>query len=109
MNFKSRILFLQALFFVGLNLFAQTSGFKELDEWTEKWKTGQQTYFGYPVNQQSAMRDFYEWYLSAGMEVVNLNNAGDPMTDKPWAMSSHAFEHRLPQAATRCHRLARLE
>lgn len=27
MNFKSRILLLQALFFVGLNLFAQTSGF----------------------------------------------------------------------------------
>ena len=95
MNFKSRILLLQALFFVGLNLFAQTSGFKELDEWTEKWKTGQQTYFGYPVNQQSAMRDFYEWYLSAGMEVVNLNNAGDPMTDKPWPMSSHAFEREV--------------
>ena len=50
--FKSRILLFQALFFVGLSLFAQTSGFKELDEWTEKWKTGQQTYFGYPVNQQ---------------------------------------------------------
>lgn len=41
------------------------------------------------------MRDFYEWYLAAGLEVVNLNNAGDPMTDKPWAMSSHVFEREV--------------
>ena len=76
-------------------MFAQSSGFHKLDEWTEKWKTGQQTYFGYPVNQQSEMRDFYEWYLAAGLEVVNLNNAGDPMTDEPWAMSSHVFEREV--------------
>lgn len=41
------------------------------------------------------MRDFYEWYLAAGLEVVNLNNAGDPMTDEPWAMSSHVFEREV--------------
>ena len=32
--------------------FAQSSGFQKLDEWTEVWKKGQQTYFGYPCNQQ---------------------------------------------------------
>ncbi len=72
--------------------FAQKSGLQKLDEWTEVWKTGQQTYFGYPVNQQSPLHEFYEWYLATGMDVVNLNNAGDPMTDKPWKMSSQAFE-----------------
>ena len=41
------------------------------------------------------MRDFYEWYLAAGLEVVNLDNAGDPMTDEPWAMSSHVFEREV--------------
>lgn len=76
-------------------MLAQTSGFPKLDEWVETWKAGQQTYFGYPVNQQSEMRDFYEWYLSAGMEVINLNNAGDPMTDQPWNMSSQAFEREV--------------
>ncbi len=89
---KSRLFLLQALFLFAQCTFAQSSGFQELDEWTEIWKRGQQTYFGYPVNQQSEMRGFYEWYLSAGLEVVNLNNAGDPMTDKPWNMSSQAFE-----------------
>lgn len=72
-----------ALQFCAQGITAQTSGFQKPEEWTEKWKTGQQTYFGYPINQQSEMRDFYEWYLSAGLEVVNLNNAGDPMTDEP--------------------------
>ena len=57
---KSRILLPLALIIVGQSMFAQSSGFQKLDEWTEKWKTGQQTYFGYPVNQQSEMRDFYE-------------------------------------------------
>ena len=71
------------------------SGFQKLDEWTEIWKEGLQTYFGYPVNEQSALHGFYEWYLSSGMDVVNLNNAGDPMTDDPWIMSTQAFEREV--------------
>ena len=74
---------------------AQTSGFQELDQWVEKWKTGKQTFFGYPVNEQSQLSDFYEWYVSTGMDVVNLNNAGDPMTDNPEKMSSQAFEREV--------------
>ena len=70
----------------------KSSGYQKLDEWTEVWKKGQQTYFGYPVNQESAMDEFYEWYLRSGMDKINLNNAGDPMTDEPWRMSSQAFE-----------------
>lgn len=51
-----------------LTLFGCTrgSGFQKLDEWTEIWKTGQQTYFGYPVNEHSALDDFYRWYVQIG-------------------------------------------
>ena len=73
----------------------QSSGFQKLDEWTEVWKEGQQTYFGYPANQNSALREFYEWYLESGMYGVNLNNAGDPMNGKPWKMSSSVFEREV--------------
>ena len=76
-------------------LFAQTSGFQQLDDWVKVWKSGQQTYFGYPANQKSELHDFYVWYLETGMEVINLNNAGDPMTDDPWQMSSQAFEREV--------------
>lgn len=78
-------------------MFAHTSGFKKLDDWVEIWKTGEQTYFGYPVNQTSdnELREFYEWYIGTGMYGVSLNNAGDPMTDSPWEMSSQAFEREV--------------
>ncbi|MBR5385005.1 MAG: aminotransferase class V-fold PLP-dependent enzyme [Bacteroidales bacterium] len=92
---KKLFYLLATLLFPVQYLAAQASDFPQLDKWVETWKTGQQTYFGYPVNQQSAMHDFYEWYLSAGMEVINLNNAGDPMTGEPWKMSSHAFEREV--------------
>lgn len=74
---------------------AQSSGFPELDEWVTAWKKSQSTYFGYPANQKSELHDFYEWYVKTGMEVVNLNNAGDPMTDTPWEMSSQKFEREV--------------
>ena len=74
---------------------ARVPSYEKLDEWTKIWKEGQQTYFGYPVNQQSALHDFYEWYVGTGMDQVNLNNAGDPMTDHPWNMSTQAFEREV--------------
>ena len=92
---KKTLISLATLILCTQQMLAQTSGFPKLDEWVETWKAGQQTFFGYPVNQQSEMRDFYEWYLGAGMEVINLNNAGDPMTDQPWNMSSQAFEREV--------------
>ena len=81
--------------FVAAMCLGQSSGFQKLDEWTEVWKEGQQTYFGYPCNQNSALREFYEWYLGSGMYGVNLNNAGDPMNGQPWKMSSSAFEREV--------------
>lgn len=74
---------------------AQTSGYAELDEAVVMWKEGQKSFFGYPANQKSELHDFYEWYVNTGMEVVNLNNAGDPMTDEPWKMSSQKFEREV--------------
>ena len=80
--------------FVTINA-QQSSGFAELDKWVDIWKATQQTYFGYPVNEQSALADFYKWYVGSGMDVVNLNNAGDPMTDHPTNYSSQHFEREV--------------
>ena len=91
-----RVCFILAtLLFSAQYMYAQPSGYKKLDKWVDTWKTGLQTYFGYPINQKSELHDFYEWYLTTGMEVINLNNAGDPMTDEPWKMSSQAFEREV--------------
>ena len=83
-------LFLLSVF--ALNGMAQTPANQKLDEWVKVWKEAHQTLFGYPVNEQSPLQGFYEWYLSSGMDVVNINNAGDPMTDNPERISTQAFE-----------------
>ena len=83
-----------AALLIAVVCFAQSSGYPELDEWTKIWNESQSTYFGYPVNRPSELHEFYKWYLEAGMEVVNLNNAGDPM-EKPWKMSTCAFEREV--------------
>ena len=57
-----------------LNTAAQSSGFAKLDEWTGIWKETQQTFFGYPLNEQSALHGFYQWYVASGMDVVNLKS-----------------------------------
>lgn len=95
MKIFSKLFLIQVLLLCASCMYAQSSGFEKLDEWVKIWKTAQQTLFGYPVNQHSELHDFYEWYLGAGMEVINLNNAGDPMTDKPWNMSSQEFEREV--------------
>ena len=92
---KKHLFLFVALLAVCLSTEAQSSGFTKLDEWTQTWKEAQPTYFGYPVNEYSALADFYQWYVSSGMDAVNLNNAGDPMTDDPWNMSSQAFEREV--------------
>lgn len=94
-HMKKHIILIISILAVSLNMMAQKSGFEKLDQWTETWKEAQQTYFGYPVNEHSALADFYQWYVSSGMDAVNLNNAGDPMTDDPGNMSSQAFEREV--------------
>ena len=61
-----------------------SSGYAKLDEWTKIWRETLPKYFGYPFNEVSPLRDFYEWYYAAGINLMNLNNAGDPFTDTPW-------------------------
>ncbi len=74
---------------------AQYSEYPKLNEWADRMKVAQQTYFGYPVNEKSELKDFYEWYTKSGLDVINLNNAGDPMTGEPFKMSSLPFEREV--------------
>ena len=74
---------------------AQSSGYPELDAMVQTWKEAQQTTIGYPASQESNLAPFYQWYLDSGMDVVNLNNAGDPMTDNPSTLSTQKFERQV--------------
>ena len=78
-----------------LTVFSQSSGYPELDRMVQAWRTAQQTTFGYPASQESELAGFYQWYAASGMDVINLNNAGDPMTDDPSTLSSQLFERQV--------------
>lgn len=95
MKHKSILLLAASVLFLTQCIFPVSSGYQKLDEWTKKWKEGQQTFFGYPLNEDSKLHGFYKWYTSSGTDRLNLNNAGDPMTDEPWNMSTQAFEKEV--------------
>ena len=92
---KKNILSTLIISAICFNIQAQSSGFAELDSMVGKWREVQSTFFGYPVNEESALHDFYQWYVASGMDVINLNNAGSPMTDSPSPYSSHKFEREV--------------
>lgn len=92
---KKRFFIITTSLVVTVSLFAQLSDWAALDEWALKQHEEQKTSFGYPVNEKSALREFYRWYVSSGMDIVNINNAGDPMTDTPTKMSSQQFEKEV--------------
>ena len=77
------------------NTIAKSSGFEKLDKWVEIWQQTLPKYFGYPFNEVSPLREFYEWYYANGINLMNLNNAGDPFTDTPWEVSSQVFEREV--------------
>ena len=72
-----------------------SSGFPLLDQWVSIWRQTLPLYFGYPFNEVSPLRDFYQWYYDAGINLMNLNNAGDPFSDHPWEVSSQVFEREV--------------
>lgn len=49
--------------------------FSNVEELAREFRAG---YMGYPVNQHGALKGFYDWYRSSGVEGLMFNNAGDP-------------------------------
>jgi histidine decarboxylase len=50
---------------------------------------------GYPVNQNTDLKEFYEWYLSSKLYEVAMNNVGDPRKADIIAMNTHEFENEV--------------
>lgn len=51
---------------------------------------------GYPVNQVTDLKEFYEWYLQSGLYQAAMNNVGDPRKeDAPIKLNTHTFENEV--------------
>lgn len=50
---------------------------------------------GYPVNQNTGLKEFYEWYLNSKLYEVAMNNVGDPRKADIFTMNTHKFENEV--------------
>lgn len=71
------------------------SGFPELDQWAADIVASQNNSFGYPVNMNIQLKDFYKWYLANNLDDVGLNNVGDPYSGGTALLGAHKFEREV--------------
>ncbi|WP_051822355.1 aminotransferase class V-fold PLP-dependent enzyme [Desulfonatronum thiodismutans] len=49
-------------------------------------------FIGYPINQDTELAGFYEWYKESGLYEAAMNNVGDPYKTSSLLLNSHPFE-----------------
>ena len=73
-----------------------SSGYPELDEWTERCLNARGDAMGYPCNYDGRLSEFYKWYTGNGLENMLVNNAGDPFdASGSLNLSSAKFEKEV--------------
>lgn len=68
---------------------------RRLDEFVGKAITKSRSIAGYPVNQDTSLDDFYEWYYKSQLYRAVLNNVGNPRTASPYSLNTYQFENEV--------------
>jgi len=68
---------------------------RRLDEFADKAIAKSRQIAGYPVNQDTALDDFYEWYDRRRLYRASLNNVGNPRTPSPYSLNTYEFENEV--------------
>ncbi|MCX5715285.1 MAG: aminotransferase class V-fold PLP-dependent enzyme [Candidatus Omnitrophica bacterium] len=76
-------------------LFAEEVQLKRLDNFARRMYKMQYEAVGYPVNQNTDLKEFYEWYLNSELYEVSMNNVGDPQEPSLYAINTHEFEKEV--------------
>jgi len=74
---------------------AKNSGYPELDEWAQTVYAAKNNSFGYPVNMNIQLKEFYKWYNANNLDAVGLNNVGDPYSEGVTLLGAHQFEREV--------------
>ncbi|MCX5681559.1 MAG: aminotransferase class V-fold PLP-dependent enzyme, partial [Candidatus Omnitrophica bacterium] len=88
-----RVIFLAAIL-ISLSfvqVYADEFPLDRLNKFAEHMYAAQNTAVGFPVNQNTDLKEFYEWYLNSKLYEAVMNNVGDPQ--KPgFLLNTHEFE-----------------
>ncbi|MFA7254744.1 MAG: aminotransferase class V-fold PLP-dependent enzyme [Candidatus Omnitrophota bacterium] len=87
---------------LGLGLFCQAGVFaaedatlERLNQFSERMHKARLEAVGYPVNQNTDLKEFYDWYLGAKLYEVSMNNVGDPRKPEIISMNTDEFENEV--------------
>lgn len=66
---------------------------RRIDAFVDKAITKSRSIAGYPVNQDTSLDGFYEWYYKSKLFRASLNNVGNPRTVSPYSLNTYQFEN----------------
>jgi len=81
--------------FCSAQIFSEEIPLKRLDKFAKQMHGLQKRMVGYPVNQNTGLKEFYKWYLASRLYEVSMNNVGDPNKPGIIAMNTHEFENEV--------------
>ena len=82
-------------FFCSTRLFAGEVPLKRLDNFAKQMHQIRAEAIGYPINQDTHLKEFYEWYFNSKLYEVSLNNVGDPRQPAEIPLNTHEFENEV--------------
>lgn len=77
------------------NLWAGEVPMDRLDAFAKKILDIRAQAMGYPLNQDTDLKEFYEWYLASGLWDTSMNNVGNPRKTSALQMNTHEFENEV--------------
>jgi histidine decarboxylase len=68
---------------------------RRVDQFAEQVLAKSKRVVGYPINQDTALDDFYRWYARKKLFRASMNNVGNPAKASPYTLNTHAFENEV--------------
>jgi histidine decarboxylase len=91
--------FIAFAFIVGLfcsaQIFADEIPIERLNNFAQRMHKLRGDAVGYQINQNTDLKEFYEWYLDSGLYGVAMNNVGDPFKADILSVNTHEFEREV--------------
>ncbi|MCK9573490.1 MAG: aminotransferase class V-fold PLP-dependent enzyme [Candidatus Omnitrophica bacterium] len=81
--------------FYSAQIFSEEIPIERLNKFAKQMHELQKRLVGYPVNQNTELKEFYEWYLGSKLYEVSMNNVGDPRKAGIIGMNTHEFENEV--------------
>ncbi|MCX7706042.1 MAG: histidine decarboxylase [bacterium] len=93
-SYKLSALVIFMLFCSG-SLFSEEVPMQRLNNFAKNIEKFRAEEMGYPLNQNTDLKEFYQWYLKSKLYDVSLNNVGDPQQPSIYPMNTHEFENEV--------------